>query len=132
MVLYIPKEGLQRSPEEASTDKKPAQRVESEPKGFCVSVRVCVCVGVFVSPSVSLGMLSKRSHRLYLLICDSLFKPPLKLQHLLPDLGSLEFLFNEALGSPPLTFTYPHSSSFFVFASLYLHHLSPSISKQSL
>lgn len=73
-VVYIPKEGLQRSPEEASKDKTPVQRMESKPKGLCECVSVCVCVGVFVSPFVSLGMLSKRSHRLYLLICDSLFK----------------------------------------------------------
>ncbi|GLD53602.1 uncharacterized protein AKAME5_000633000 [Lates japonicus] len=35
MVLYIPKEGLQRSPEEASTDKKPAQRVENQRAAVC-------------------------------------------------------------------------------------------------
>lgn len=91
---------------------------------------MCVCVGAFVSQLVSLGMLSKRSHRLYLLICDSVFKTPLKLQHLLPE--SLEFLFNETLWWPPLDFTFPHSSSFFVFPPLYRHHLSPSFSKQSL
>ncbi len=44
IVLYVPKEGLQRSPEEASKDKKPVQRTESKPKGLCV----CVCVCVFV------------------------------------------------------------------------------------
>lgn len=130
MVLLIPKEGLQRSPEENSKDQKPVQRMESKPKGLCVCM--CMCVGVFVSSFVSLGMLSKRSHRLYLLICDSLFKPPLKLRHLLPDSESLEFLFNEAMGSPPLTFTCPHSSLFFVFGSLHLPHLPPSISKQFL
>ncbi|XP_067435174.1 uncharacterized protein [Thunnus thynnus] len=30
IVLYIPKEGLQRSPEEASKDKKPVQRLENQ------------------------------------------------------------------------------------------------------
>lgn len=68
-------------------DMKPLQRMESKPKGLCM----CVCVGAFVSPFVSLGILSKRSHRLHLLICDSLFKTPLKLQHLLPE--SSEFSF---------------------------------------
>ncbi|XP_027143724.1 uncharacterized protein LOC113747626 [Larimichthys crocea] len=34
-VVYIPKEGLQRSPEEASKDKTPVQRMESKPKGLC-------------------------------------------------------------------------------------------------
>lgn len=67
-VLYIPKEGQQCSPEGASNDK-PIQRMENKPKGFCACV-VCVLgglfvlcyVGAFVSPLVSLGMLSKRSH----------------------------------------------------------------------
>ncbi len=48
--LYIPKEGLQHSPKEASKDKKPVQRIESKPKGLfeCVCMFVwcvvCLCV----------------------------------------------------------------------------------------
>ena len=80
-------------------------------------------------------MLSKRSLRLYLLICDSLFKTPLKLQHLLPDSHSLQFLFNEALGLSPLTFTLPHFFIvFFLFFCLWLFEPPSSlrsISKQS-
>ena len=37
-----PKEGLQRSPEEAGEDKKPAQRMKSKPKGLRVCVFMCV------------------------------------------------------------------------------------------
>lgn len=44
-VLYIPKEGLQCSPEGASNDKKPIQRMENKPKGFCACV---VCVFVYL------------------------------------------------------------------------------------
>lgn len=110
-MLYTPQEGLQHSPEESGEDKE--RRAE-----WRVSLRGAICVFVFVRaplcPRLSLwGTLSKRSHRLYLLICDSLFKTSLKLQHLLPGCSSLDFLFNEALSSTPLTFTYSHPLLFF-------------------
>lgn len=55
-VLYIPMEGLQCSPEEASKDKKLVQRMESKPE------ELCLCVGAFLFPSISVGSMSKRSH----------------------------------------------------------------------
>ena len=97
-------EGLQRSPEVASKDKKPVQRMERKPEGVyvCLCGCLCLCIGL------SGGKLSERSLRRYLLIWDSLFKTPLKLQHLPPDSHSLRFGFNEALGSSPGTFIQPH------------------------
>lgn len=83
-------------------------RTRSQYREWRGSLRVCV--DAFVFAFVSLGKLSERSLRLYLLICDSLFKTPLKLQHLPPDSHSLRFVFNEALGSSPLTFIQPHFS----------------------
>ena len=60
MALHIPKEGLQRSPEEASKDKKAVQRVESKPKGLCVCV--CVCVWVPLSLHASLWGCCLKGH----------------------------------------------------------------------
>lgn len=51
-------EGPQRSPEDASA---PTEDQELSNAAVCA----------FVSPSISLGMPSKRSHSLHLLMCDS-------------------------------------------------------------
>lgn len=111
----------------------------TRPKGFCawvlcvfVCLALCVCVCIMLVPLsllASLGMLSKRSHTDFLFW----FKKPLRLQRLLSDVDSLEFFFllNEAMSSPPLTFTCTHSSLFFALNFFYFHHLSLFICKHS-